>query len=313
MHNGTLPALVDRVTRRPTTIGPAAAGSGPGVSPGIMKLLARVLAIALITAGGLAAAQGRVVAPRPDGLVSVRAEAAPLGQILRELAALAPLELRIDPAVESVPVTLQLEDVAAGTALLAVLRGSGVDVVVSGWPRPGQPERARVVAGRAEAAREVVVAHGASAGAPASVDAPAAATADEARERKKELDAEVATSEPDDPGDTPGNMTPEEWLKALVPARPPARIEGPVMLPFVDEFGEPLVQTVVPAPNAPVMLPFVDDQGQPLVVPRQPAPMDLVLLPFVEDGRPVIVPAVPRRGSPAPTVSKVPGFRPGER
>lgn len=76
----------------------------------------------------------------PGGRVSVIAKGAPLGHLLRELAALTPLDIVItDPALANRSIHLVLEEVHLSDAAARILTGAGLDFAVGGLA--GQPLR----------------------------------------------------------------------------------------------------------------------------------------------------------------------------
>jgi hypothetical protein len=284
-----------------------------------MNRAARRLVVGLTALMGLAFAtegwsQSRAVIGEAGGRVSIRAVQAPLGQLLRELAALTPMDLRVDPAVEGRPVTLALDHVFVERAVRQVLVESDVDHVVVGLERQDDSVPIRVVAGdpkRAvpvpgETARESLAAVDETA---ADGGAPRTGAGDE-KEGENEPDLSLPGQAADSgTTSTPGNMTPEQWLQALAPAGVVRQQRsGPIMLPFVGEDGKAVVVNVPPGPKTEAVLPFSDENGKAIVVPISPRSDGMTMLPFAnEDGSPVLV-SVPVPVDPMlPRSSPVPG------
>jgi len=93
-----------------------------------------------------------VVSATEAGLLSVRAEATPVGRVLRELLPLIPMDgLWVDPKVEAQPVTLELAGVTPSEALNGVLMESRLPFLVWG----GTKGPWRVVVGDKSAALRV--------------------------------------------------------------------------------------------------------------------------------------------------------------
>jgi len=91
-------------------------------------------AACLCLLGGLAGtALAEPLITRVGNRVAVRAEAAPIGVLLRELDALRPLEhLRLDPGLRSRRVSVHLEGIAVEDALIETLQASGLDYMIWG-------------------------------------------------------------------------------------------------------------------------------------------------------------------------------------
>jgi hypothetical protein len=275
-------------------------------------IVAVAIAIAMV-AGTAAAAQAPAVTRATDGRVSVRADGLPLGQLLRELAALTPMDLRIDPAVEDVSVSMDLVDVPVEHAIYLVLERSGVNSVVAGLYRTTDESQIRVVAGVPRDAVAVASTRGREAADErASKDDEAVALptpplpSDDtlaADKEQEKLAAAAAAAEAAPPA--PGAMTSAAWMQAMFPTGGVRTTRsGPTMLPFVDGAGQAIVEFVPPGPRHEAMLPFVDEAGLPIVLPIQPRPDGMVMLPFADAaGRPVLSPAAPTApsiGSPTP-------------
>jgi hypothetical protein len=285
-----------------------------------MRSLSTAVVVSVVTAASVWAQSGVVVPDGPER-VSIHAQEVPLGQLLRELAGLTPMVLRIDPAVEHVPVSVDLDRVYIEHAIAAVIRESDVDSVVVGLQRMDASTPVRVLAGKAQAAVEVAgIASIADDNVPpkefdVDVGAPPPLPGDEELARGKDREmSEAAFAESGADADTPGNMTSTEWMGALFP---PGRVGvprgGTMMLPFVDDSGQPIVQPVAAGPRSAAMLPFVDEAGRPVVVPIQDRPDGLVMLPFVENGQPLLVPRATSTGSVPAPASPVPGRPVGPR
>jgi hypothetical protein len=273
--------------------------------------LTALMSLAAATAGW---SQSRAVVGEADGRVSVHAVQAPLGQLLRALAGLTPMDLRVDPAVAGRPVTLQLDHVFVERAIRQVLVESDVDHVVAGLERQDGSVPIRVVAGDP---RRAVPVPAMAEGNPSMARDETVAEAVAARPGSEEDEGQEA--EPGVPiadqsgdvgaGNTPGNMTPEQWLQALAPAGVVRQQRsGPIMLPFVGDDGQALVVNVPPGPKTEAVLPFSDENGQAVVVPISPRSDGMTMLPFAnEDGSPVLV-SVPVPVDPTvPLTSPVPG------
>lgn len=275
-----------------------------------------VAIVAMIVAGAAAGAQSPAVTRGDAGHVTVRAQGLPLGQLLRELAALTRMDLRVDPAVESVSVTVDLANVPIERAIHAVLQESGVNTVVAGLYRLSDDVTIRVVAGNPREAAAVALNLGGdteekltkeSDVSTATPPLPDEDTLAADKEQEK-LAAEAMADETPPPA--AGAMTSQAWMQAIFP-NGGARItrSGPTMLPFIGDDGRPVVEVVPPGPRTEAMLPFVDEVGLPIVLPIQPRPDGMVMLPFTDErGQPLLVPAAPAA---APGGSTVPGRPPG--
>lgn len=102
----------------------------------------------LLLAPGLRAAE---VTRLPNGNVNISARGTPLGAMLRQFSALAPLDTSlVDPRVERSHVDLALQDVPLPTALAAAFEAAGVAYVVWG----SDPANLRIVAFAQGAASE---------------------------------------------------------------------------------------------------------------------------------------------------------------
>jgi hypothetical protein len=97
-----------------------------------LKIAAVFVAAAWLTAlPARAQVSGAVVSLGADR-VTVRAEGVPVGELLQQLAALAPLErLDLDPSYRSTPVSLVVENVSPLAAIAVVLKASGLDYLMS--------------------------------------------------------------------------------------------------------------------------------------------------------------------------------------
>lgn len=88
-----------------------------------------VITIVLIAAS----AQAQTITQHDDDTLTVRAESVALAAILTELARLYPLErLTIERDVQQHPVSVTLDRVPRETALVAILRASGLDFAIAG-------------------------------------------------------------------------------------------------------------------------------------------------------------------------------------
>jgi hypothetical protein len=258
-----------------------------------------------------------VRASDPDH-VSVSAAGVPLVDLLVELAAVTPMDLEVEPAVGREPVTIELEDVYVEIAIRDVIEASGADSVIAGLYRSDVTLPIRVTVG--DAARVVTVATGASAprrtnqGAPAPFAASAADSV-----ASKDTDAFDSLAGGGSlggggsvPQETEGNATPEELMAAFAPGTPKRQRSGPVMLPFTNPDGSPMIVQVEPGPKTTAVLPIADEAGNPVVVPLAPPRIDgQLMLPFTNpDGTPMMVPGP--AADPGVQTSPVPGVVPGD-
>lgn len=95
--------------------------------------LALCLGTAVVVSVWTAAAQTAPITVVAPGLVTVKADGVPLGDLLRQLSTLVAMDrLKIAPAALSAPVTLDAERVPVAEAMLLVLKASNVDYVMSG-------------------------------------------------------------------------------------------------------------------------------------------------------------------------------------
>src|SRR5688500_12185213 len=91
-----------------------------------------LLACALTFAGGVAASAD-CVTPREPGRVSLDCRSVPLGQVLRALAAVTPIDTKlIDSAAQSAPIYVALENGSVAQALQATLDAAGISFVLYG-------------------------------------------------------------------------------------------------------------------------------------------------------------------------------------
>ncbi len=283
---------------------------------------ARGIAVAIaaaIVAGETAGAQSPAVTRGDAGQVTVHAQGTPLGQLLRELAALTPMDLRIDPAVEGVSVTTEVVDVPIERAIYAVLQESGVNIVVAGLYRQTDDVRIRVVAGNPREAAAVLTnlvdateQTAAKEMEAVSISTPPLPDDDTlaAAKAQEKLVADAAADER--PATAPGAMTSEGWMQSIfLNGGLGASRGGATMLPFAGADGRPVVEIVAPGPRHEAMLPFVDEAGLPIVAPIQPRSDGMVMLPFVDErGQPLLVPAAPAvapGGGPSPAPRVGPG------
>jgi hypothetical protein len=172
-----------------------------------LRPLAWGAALCLATAAG---ANGQTVSVAPDGRFELRAQAEPIGRVLRDLARVAPIRLLIDPAVEARTVTpAAASGLRADQALEAVLSASGLPHLVWG----GTKGPWRVVLGDEASAVEVRAAAPAaepSASAPDSagtVAGPADVAAAAVRKEERIAEAEAqreAEAQPVAVNDAPG-------------------------------------------------------------------------------------------------------------
>ena len=123
------------------------------------RLRASAFAFILLVGPDYAAAQTVRAADKDQ--VSVHAEGARLGDLLRKLAKLGPVDqLLIDEDVEDAPVTLNLESVPFSEAMIEVLQAANVNYVLHG----GNGNPYQVYAGRGGSARGSVAPGGVGAG-----------------------------------------------------------------------------------------------------------------------------------------------------
>jgi hypothetical protein len=114
------------------------------------------LAVVALWAGFAATpALAQTAAARPDGRIDLKAQQAPVGRVLRELAAVVPMsKLLIDPAAEATMVAVpEASGLSRADALDAVLSASKLPYLVWG----GQSGPWRVVLGNESSAVEVSV------------------------------------------------------------------------------------------------------------------------------------------------------------
>jgi hypothetical protein len=95
------------------------------------KMIAGLAVVAL--AGGAAAAQAECVTSRGQGHVSLDCRAVPLGQVLRALSAVKPIDTKlIDSAAQAAPIYVALADGTVAQALQASLDAAGISFVLYG-------------------------------------------------------------------------------------------------------------------------------------------------------------------------------------
>ena len=96
------------------------------------KMIAGLAVVAL--AGGAAAAEStECVTPRGQGHVSLDCRAVPLGQVLRALSAVKPIDTKlIDSAAQAAPIYVALADGTVAQALQASLDAAGISFVLFG-------------------------------------------------------------------------------------------------------------------------------------------------------------------------------------
>jgi len=210
------------------------------------------------------------VTSETDGRVSVIAENAPLAQLLRQLATLTPMVLRVDPAVEGRPVTVRLEHVAIEEAIATIVRESGVDFVAVGLQRRNASTPIHLVAGddrravqpeaRAEPQKDRK-ADVAMVGLPPPQapeesykppkDPAAAALAGAAAQETQAADAAAHEAQ--------AKAFSEEIQKVLLgpgPRDTPLPPGGQVMLPFANPDGSPVMVVPIASPTAPTRSPL---------------------------------------------------------
>jgi hypothetical protein len=95
--------------------------------------LALILGTAVAASAWTVAAQSTAITVVAPGVVTVKAEGAPLGDLLKQLSTLVAMDrLKIAPAALGVPVTVDAERVPVAEAMFLVLKASNVDYVMSG-------------------------------------------------------------------------------------------------------------------------------------------------------------------------------------
>jgi hypothetical protein len=95
--------------------------------------LALFLGTAMAASAWTVAAQSTAITVVAPGIVTVKAEGVPLGDLLKQLSTLVAMDrLKIAPAALSVPVTVEAEQVPVAEAMFLVLKASNVDYVMSG-------------------------------------------------------------------------------------------------------------------------------------------------------------------------------------
>jgi len=236
---------------------------------------------------GVAALVVFLAAPRPagaqvtatgrDGTVSIRATQATLGSVLRALERVVTFEqLRLDPSVDQIPVSVTFDELDVRSALRAILDAADVNYVLladddgksvrltaSRSAFVGRLDQRSAVAAEANVERASVerVGHADT----ASDSAPSIAASRESHETFTfgsggQIAGSTATG-PSSPFSTAGQT--QAFEHALVQPALPAVPGSVVQLPFPDALGAPLV-SVVGVPNAnPVPLPGLATSAQP--------------------------------------------------
>jgi hypothetical protein len=239
------------------------------------------------------------------------ASATTLADALRGLAAVLPLDIRLDPAVARVVVEADVAGVPSEVALRRVLMASGVDFVIG---RRG--DRLVVVAGNASEAQpfDIEPDRARAEGVPGEDSGDVAKREAPAEEPDTDAPPSVAPADETAGARAPGEVTAQE-LAALLSASPKVDRTAPgwVELPFPDENGQP-VRVWRPGGNPGIVeLPFPDESGQPLTQQVPARPLGFVELPFPDEhGRPIRV-VTPPASVPAPATSPVPGVVPGAK
>lgn len=97
----------------------------------------RVSAVLLVAASAISAtASAQSVTRSGDDRVSIDAQSLPIGRVLRDMLAVAPIEaLMIDPKVESHSVNIHIYDVTPGEAINQILADSNLPFLVWGGAR----------------------------------------------------------------------------------------------------------------------------------------------------------------------------------
>jgi hypothetical protein len=210
-----------------------------------------------------------------EQVLTMRAEAATLGDVLQQLMAVLSVDLRIEPGVEKRSVSVAFDRVDARTALIRVLHDSGLNFVVSGLDRTdGQP--IRVVLGDPGKATALALAvkksdNPAPAEAPAAPQppAPAAARDERAPDKPQTKEAGGAVGLPVVPPSREEELAISETLDAgqraaaAVPLGPYAK---PTDAPGSSTASRPGQGTASKTTPAPAVLPFPDKDGKPIPI-----------------------------------------------
>lgn len=240
--------------------------------------------------------------PSPHRSVAGR----PLLEVLREHAASAPVDLRVDPAVADRLVDVSIDGLDIESALKRALLASGVDFVMV-W----KGGRLQVLAGDLHAAVDMTR-RGAGVTAPAGPEPrvvelesePVASSSSDQAPAPPAPEAERGAAAPDfAPTAGEGSVTGAQMLALLTApvASSTTRNSASIELPFTDAAGQP-VRLARPAetPGA-VQLPFTDETGQPVVQIGPARPPGVIELPLPDEfGRPIRIapPAAPRKSPP---------------
>ena len=222
-----------------------------------MHAFLRVLWI-LMVAGGVVlsrpvTAAAQYARPTANG-VSIHAEQAPLGAVLRELAGIITVDrLTIDPAVENRLVTFAIEDVGVWTGVLRLLHAARVDYVLA-IDAAGKSTRLGVV----DLPKKDSVA--AASAAPMAA-APGSAAVDADIDREKQVAREDATLDPDASGPDASEVAArtQQMIQVMSMPRVPAVPGTLIELPFPAADGGPRFATQPPS-------------GTPAVLPVAPSP-----------------------------------------
>jgi hypothetical protein len=217
-----------------------------------IRSLSLLVLLAVMASLAPRAAAAQHVTVRGPGVVSIEAEGASLGAVLRELTSLAPFSrLRIDPSADARLVTVSVTDTPLHVAIVAVLRAADVDFAFAGSDS-GQPFR--LVAAIFEADAPALPASGATVTAPVPV-APARPEPNEADAPADDAAAQA------DAAKTRQSVAALGQALAVQPLAPQSL--GFVTLPFPDRAGAPVVETVAPGASR-TALPFPAAAASPV-------------------------------------------------
>jgi hypothetical protein len=212
--------------------------------------------------------RAQTITPGPGGTVSVQASDVSLSRLLETLAQVRPFDrLNLDPAIASIPVTVDVRNVSMRQALISVLDAAGVDYVLTG---SADGAGFRVSAMRTEGGRHL--------GAGASKGRAIAEAADVHGARLRQ-DRRPVNERDTESRDAPSDNATVQYFQSVVTAVPIARTPGTVVqLPFPDRNGVPLSAVV---PSQPVHNPLPGlplgraPAAGPTLLPADPAMRDL--------------------------------------
>ena len=219
------------------------------------------VAFAFAALGWPLTAAAQEVVRGPDGSVSVHASAVPLKKLLGAVDQVWPFQrLSLDAEIEDHPVTVALDGVTVRQSLVAILKASGVNYVISA---DDEGRSIRVAAGNRAIMAE-------ARGRSLTSAPPPAVPTDSAQ---PQLDASLPVANQTD--SAPSDSSEAENLAILQQAlSPPLMKPQPgslIQLPFPGPDGQPLTAVVPPA-GTPVALPFPVTAPAPVPVSR-PTPV----------------------------------------